>query len=155
MSGNNKDSEKEKPGFDFAKVRERAGEIWDTALAHSASTLEVYGPKLKNFGFVTEPVRKLLETVDTEVYKVSDKLNRENPQFASMCRSHSSQLILTTSAVTGTLVAYPVRRLFRGPFIKTFIYTGLFNAALVYSACQVVTYKWEYPRAAAAAAKKA
>jgi len=153
MSGEKKDTEKEKAGFDFQKMQERAGEIWSTAVAHSANAFEMYGPKLKNFGFVTEPVRKLLETADAEVYKVSDKLNRENPQFASMCRSHSSQLILTTSAMAGTVVAYPMRRLFGGPFIKTFIYTGLFNAALVYSACQVVTYKWENPRPAAAAKK--
>lgn len=148
MSGEKNDSGKEskEPGFDFQKIQDRAGQIWSTAVSHTSSALVEYAPRLKNFGFVTEPARKLLETVDAEAYKISDKLNRENPRLATMCRSHMSQVILTSSFVVGTVVAVPTRRLFGGPFVKTFIYTGLFNAAIVYSLASVVQYKWENPR---------
>jgi len=145
--------------LDWDKAWQRAKQISSTAIAHSSSfihNISEYAPgqiHALDFSFFLTPIKNLVDTVDAEVFKVSDKINTEYPQLSSMCRSHSSQLISTTSALAGLTVAYPVRRLFRGPFIKTFIYTGLLNAAAVATACQLVQYKWEYPRAGASKKK--
>ena len=141
-----KKKEEAEGGFDVGKIVDRASQMMNTALVHSSMAMEQYGPTLANLDFILEPMRKAFGQVDEQIYKLSDKINTENPQIASMCRSHSSQLMLTTSVAVGTFVAYPTKRLFGGPFFRTFIYSGLFTAAAVAASCQLVAYKWERPR---------
>jgi hypothetical protein len=126
-------------GFDFNAALERVKRFTTTGIEHAS----IYAPSFSNFEFISRPLADARAKVDGVLVESSEVLNKSlPPPLPSLFRSHSSQLMLTTSVMAGILTAYPVRRISGGGFIKTFVYTAVFTGALVGGAAELVKYKW-------------
>jgi len=141
------DSEKDGKGFSMDDALNRASRFLSTAAEHTYNTVSTYGPSLTQFEFLTKPLEGARAKADEKLYSASETLNNSLPApLPSMMRSHSSQLTWTTSAATGLLFAYPVRKISGRGFVKTFAVAGILTGAAVGSLTELVKYKWNYPR---------
>lgn len=141
------DDKKKDNGFDLSAAVTRANKFLSTAVEHTYNAFENYGPSVTSFGFITKPSKEAMDKIDEVMYSASEKLNTGLPSpIPSLCRSHSAQLVLTTSVASGLITAIPMRRISGGGFFKTFIYMGVLTGTVVGSTSELIKYKWNYPR---------
>jgi len=133
------ESSKNAAGFDINAALERVKRFTTTGIEHAS----IYAPAFSNFEFISRPIENVRSKAHEVVVEASEALNKTlPPPLPSLFRSHSSQLMLTTSVTAGILTAYPVRRISGGGFVKTFVYTAVFTGVLVGGAAELVKYKW-------------
>ena len=146
MAGDKEEEKKAEPKLappSVDAVLERVQQFFSTALEHSYNAAQQYGPRLERFEFITKPLEEAKAKADDALYSASEKLNTGLPApIPSLLRSHSWQLVQTSSFATGLLFAYPVRKISGGGFLKTFVVAGAITGVAVGSLAELVKYKW-------------